>query len=157
MLEGALSLEVVDVVGGTRDSLVGVVIYNSGLVITFHSSFIILTAPHLELTSLRVQGIIIKVHPAGDCDPHTELVGDCLVLVDPHSGHLLQHSLSAKCVEAVDLQLWIPDVFQNFRRLVHFLEIGNLSLINEIIQSRQIFRNKSSFLYKFLFYFIVFL
>ena len=142
MLEGALSLEVVDVVGGTRDSLVGVVIYNSGLVITFHSSFIILTAPHLELTSLRVQGIIIKVHPAGDCDPHTELVGDCLVLVDPHSGHLLQHSLSAKCVEAVDLQLWIPDVFQNFRRLVHFLEIGYLSSINEIIQSRQIFRNK---------------
>ena len=71
----------------------------------------ILTAPYLELTCLSIQGIIIKIHPAGDCDPHTELVRDGLVLVDPHPGHLLQHSLSTKRVEAVDLQLWIPDVF----------------------------------------------
>ena len=91
--------------------------------LTLCSSLRILTAPHLELTSLRIQGVIIKVHPAGDCDPDPELVSDRLVLVDPHPGHFLQHSLPAKGVEAVDLQLWIPDVFQNFRRLVHFLDI----------------------------------
>ena len=53
---------------------------------------------------------------------------DCLVLVDPHSGHLLEDSLSSEGVQAVDLQLGIPNVFQCFRRLVHLLrkDIGKV-------------------------------
>ena len=71
---------------------------------------------------MGVQGIVVEVHPAGDGDPHTELVGDCLVLVDPHSGHLLEDPLPAEGVQAVDLQLRVPDVLEGFRGLVDLLE-----------------------------------
>ena len=81
-----------------------------------------LTASNLKLASLGIQGVVVEVHPAGDGDPDPQLVGDRLVLVQPHPRHLLQHSLSAKCVQTINLQLRIPDVFQNFWRLIHFLE-----------------------------------
>ena len=77
------------------------------------------------MASVGVQGIVVKVHPAGDCDPHTQLVGDCLVLVYPHPGHLLQHSLPAKCVQPVDLQLRVPDILQSFWGLVYLLRLHN--------------------------------
>ena len=81
----------------------------SARLITPH--YVQLTAADLELAGLGVQGIVVKVHPAGDGDPHTQLVRDCLVLVNPHPGHLLQDSLPTKRLQTVDLQLWIPDVF----------------------------------------------
>ena len=109
VLERPLPLQVVDVVRGAGDRLVSVVVCESQLVSVLTMEQ--LTAADLELTGLSVKRIVVKVHPAGDGDPHTELVGDCLVLVDPHAGHLLQHSLSAKRLQTIDLQLWIPDVF----------------------------------------------
>ena len=74
-----------------------------------------LTASNLELASLRVEGIVVEVHPAGDGDPDPELVRDRLVLVEPHPGHLLQHPLPPEGVQAVDFQLRIPNVFQYLR------------------------------------------
>ena len=75
----------------------------------------------MKLACLSIQWVIVKVHPAGDGDPDSELVGDCLVLVDPDAGHLLEHSLSAERVQAVDLELWIPNILENLRRLVDLL------------------------------------
>ena len=51
-----------------------------------------------------------------------QLVVDCLVLPHPHSRHLLQHSLPPEGLQAVDLQLWIPQIFQGLRALVNLLE-----------------------------------
>ena len=95
----------------------------SARLITPH--YVQLTAADLELAGLGVQGIVVKVHPAGDGDPHTQLVRDCLVLVYPHPGHLLQHSLPAKCVQPVDLQLRVPDILQSFWGLVYLLRLHN--------------------------------
>ena len=119
VLERPLPLQVVDVVRGAGDRLVSVVVCESQLVSVLTMEQ--LTAADLELTGLSVQRIVVEVHPAGDGDPHTQLVGDCLVLVDPHSGHLLEDPLPAEGVQAVDLQLRVPDVLQNLGRLVDFL------------------------------------
>ena len=96
---------------------------------------VLLTAAYLKLASMRVQWIVIKVHLAGDGNPHTkddeimktseknlpQLIGDGLVLDNPHSRHLLQHPLASKSVKPVYLQLRVPNILQNFWRLIHFL------------------------------------
>ena len=55
-----------------------------------------------------------------------QFICDGLVPVDSNPRHLLEDSLSAEGVQAVDLQLRVPDVLQNLGRLVHFL-IMNIS------------------------------
>ena len=47
-----------------------------------------------------------------------QLVIDGFVLPNPHPRHLLEHPLSVKRFEAVDLQLRVPNVFERLRRLV---------------------------------------
>ena len=44
-----------------------------------------------------------------------ELVVDCLVLPQSHARHLLEHPLTAERLEAVDLQLRVPDVLGQVR------------------------------------------
>ena len=55
-----------------------------------------------------------------------QFICDGFVPVDSNPRHLLEDSLSAEGVQAVDLQLRVPDVLQNLGRLVHFL-IMNIS------------------------------
>lgn len=43
-----------------------------------------------------------------------ELVVDRLVLHDPDAGHLLKHLLSRERLQAIDLELWIPEVLEGF-------------------------------------------
>ena len=50
-----------------------------------------------------------------------ELVVDCLVLPDPNPGHLLENPLPPEELEAVDLQLGVPDVLEAVWGLVHLL------------------------------------
>ena len=52
-----------------------------------------------------------------------QLVVDGLVLPDANPGHLLEHPLSPKDLQAVDLQLRVPDVLQALRRLIHLLQV----------------------------------
>ena len=50
-----------------------------------------------------------------------KLVVNRLVLPDSNPGHLLQHSLPTKALEAVDFQFRIPDVLQALGGDVDFL------------------------------------
>ena len=50
-----------------------------------------------------------------------QLVVDGLVLHDSHPGHLLEDSLSAEGLQAVDLQLGVPEILEVLRRLVDLL------------------------------------
>ena len=46
-----------------------------------------------------------------------------LVPVDSNPRHLLEDSLSAEGVQAVDLQLRVPDILQDLRRFIDLLQI----------------------------------
>ena len=87
----------------------------------------ILTAAHLELAGLRVQRIVVEVHPTGDRDPYSKLVRDGLVLDHPDARHLLEHTLPPKRVKAVYLQLRVPDVF------LHIVEFNLISSLSKFI------------------------
>ena len=54
-----------------------------------------------------------------------KLVVDGLVLHDPDPRHLLEHLLPGERLQAVDLQLRVPEVFQCLRRLVDLLKYQN--------------------------------
>ena len=64
-----------------------------------------------------------------------QLVVDSLVLHHSHPGHLLEDSLSAEGLQAVDLQLWVPEILEVLRRLVDLLtnEILLLGLMTQFI------------------------
>ena len=104
---------------------------------------------------MSVQGIVIKVHLTRYCDVDTEnimalistafpinvnvsleLVVDRLVLHDPDPRHLLEHLLPRERLQAIDLQLWIPEILEGFRRLVHLLKMM-LSTLIMIATSRE--------------------
>ena len=42
-----------------------------------------------------------------------ELVVDSLVLHDPDPRHLLEHFLPRERLQAIDLQLWIPEILES--------------------------------------------
>ncbi len=50
-----------------------------------------------------------------------QLVVDSLVLPDANPGHLLEYPLAPEYLQAVDLQLRVPDVLQALRGLVYLL------------------------------------
>ena len=54
-----------------------------------------------------------------------KLVVDGLVLHDPDPRHLLEHLLPGERLQAVDLQLRVPEVLQRLRRLVDLLKYQN--------------------------------
>ena len=54
-----------------------------------------------------------------------KLVVDGLVLHDPDPRHLLEHLLPGERLQAVDLQLGVPEVLQRLRRLVDLLKYQN--------------------------------
>ena len=97
---------------------------------------------------MGIQGIVVKVHLTGYCDVNAEniididsrvdssshksnvdaslkLVVDSLVLHDPDPRHLLEHFLPRERLQAVDLQLRVPEVLQRLRRLVDLLKYQN--------------------------------
>ena len=51
-----------------------------------------------------------------------QLIVDCLVLHYPHSRHFLQNLLSSESLQAIDLELRIPEVFQGLWRFIDLLE-----------------------------------
>ena len=52
-----------------------------------------------------------------------QFICDGLVPVDSNPRHLLEDSLSAEGVQAVDLQLRVPDILQDLRRFIDLLQI----------------------------------
>ena len=52
-----------------------------------------------------------------------QFICDVLVPVDSNPRHLLEDSLSAEGVQAVDLQLRVPDILQDLRRFIDLLQI----------------------------------
>ena len=46
-------------------------------------------------------------------DASLKLVVDSLVLHDPDPRHLLEHFLPRERLQAIDLQLWIPEILES--------------------------------------------
>ena len=57
--------------------------------------------------------LFFEAFPKSNVDASLKLVVDSLVLHDPDPRHLLEHFLPRERLQAIDLQLWIPEILES--------------------------------------------